>query len=184
MTPTNQPSASRLKMGGSRARKLVPAFFAPGFPILWGATICSQIGMGMQQVLLSWVVLAMTDSSSMVGVIFAVRSAPNLLVGFVAGAMTDRLDRRLLMRLTVGGTALASWGIAWLLLVGHLRVWQLLLYAGILGTLRAFEETARQTYACDVVGISGAVQSIALLSLAQRLGGIVGSLLAGATLQW
>ena len=69
----------------------------------------------MQQVLLSWVALAMTDSSSMVGVIFAVRSAPNLLVGFVAGAMTDRLDRRLLMRLTVGGTALASWGIAWLL---------------------------------------------------------------------
>jgi MFS family permease len=140
--------------------------------------------MGMQQVLLSWVVLAMTDSSSMVGVIFAVRSAPNLLVGFVAGAMTDRLDRRLLMRLTVGGTALASWGIAWLLLVGHLRVWQLLLYAGILGILRAFEETARQTYACDVVGLSGAVQSIALLSLAQRLGGILGALLAGATLQW
>jgi hypothetical protein len=63
-------------------------------------------------------------------------------------------------------------------------VWQLLLYAGILGTLRAFEETARQTYACDIVGISGAVQSIALLSLAQRLGGILGSLLAGATLQW
>src|SRR2546429_9875338 len=107
MTPTNQPGASRLKMGGSRARKLAPAFPAPGFHILWGATICSQIGMGMQQVLLSWVVLAMTDSSSMVGVILAVRSAPNLLVGFVAGAMTDRLDRRLLMRLTVGGTALA-----------------------------------------------------------------------------
>lgn len=182
--PTNQPSAQSLARGGSRPRKLALAFSAPGFPVLWGATLCSQVGMGMQQVLLGWVVLAITDSSSMVGVVFAVRSAPNLLIGFAAGAIADRLDRRLLMRLTVCGTALASWGIAWLLLVGHLRVWQLLLYASILGVLRAFEETARQAYACDVVGISGAVQSIALLALAQRLGGVVGSLLAGATLQW
>src|SRR4249920_3385213 len=124
MIATSRPRASRTNIAGARVRRLAPAFTAPGFPILWGATLCSQIGMGMQQVLLSWVVLAMTDSSSMVGAVFAVRSAPNLLVGFVAGAMTDRLDRRLLMRLTVSGTALASWGIAWLLCMGHLQVWQ------------------------------------------------------------
>src|SRR5262249_29239001 len=156
MTPTNPPGQPGLDPGDARLGKRAAAFSAPGFPVLWGATLCSQIGMGMQQVLLSWVVLAMTDSSSMVGLVFAVRSAPNLLVGFAAGALTDRLDRRLLMRLTVGGTALVSWGMAWLLLVGRLQVWQLLLGAGICGTLRAFEETARQTYAYDVVGFRGA----------------------------
>src|SRR6266849_5613231 len=105
--PTNPPSVESLARGGSRPRKLALAFSAPGFPALWGATLCSQVGMGMQQVLLGWVVLAMTDSSSMVGVVFAVRSAPNLLIGFAAGAIADRLDRRLLMRLMVCGTALA-----------------------------------------------------------------------------
>ena len=33
-----------------------------------------------------------TDLSSMVEMLFAVRSAPNLLLGFVLGAMTDQLD--------------------------------------------------------------------------------------------
>jgi MFS family permease len=34
------------------------------------------------------------------------------------------------------------------------------------------------------VGLSNAVQGLAILSLAQRLGGVLGSLLAGVTLQW
>lgn len=165
-------------------RRLALHTSASGFPILWGAALCGQIGVGMQQVLLGWLILAMTDSSSMVGVLFAVRSAPNLLVGFVAGALTDRFDRRLLMRLTVWGMALVSWGLAWLWWAGYLHVWQLLLCAGLLGTLQAFEATARQAYIIDVVGVSGAVQGIALLSVAQRLGGVLGSLLAGALLQW
>lgn len=165
-------------------RRLALHTSASGFPILWGATLGGQIGAGMQQVLLGWLILAMTDSSSMVGVLFAVRSAPNLLVGFVAGALTDRLDRRLLMRLTVWSMALVSWSIAWLWWAGYLSVWQLLLCAGLFGTLQAFEATARQAYTFDVVGVSAAVQGIALLSLAQRLGGVLGSLLAGALLQW
>jgi MFS family permease len=152
--------------------------------VLWGAALSGQVGVGMQQVLLGWLVLVMTDSSSMVGVLFAVRSAPNLLVGFAAGAITDRLDRRLLMRLTVCGMALVSWLIAWLWWMGHLHIWQLLLCAGLFGLLQAFEATARQAYTCDVVGVSGAVQGLALLSLAQCLGRVLGSLLAGATLQW
>ena len=138
----------------------------------------------MQQVLLGWLVLSMTDSSSMVGVLFAVRSLPNLLVGFAAGAITDRLDRRILMRVMVCGMALVAWLIAWLVWMEQMALWPLLLCAGLFGLLQAFEFTARQAYTCDVVGLSGAVQGLALLSIAQRLGGVLGSLLAGAALQW
>lgn len=138
----------------------------------------------MQTVLLGWLVLAMTDSSSMVGVLFAVRSAPNLLVGFVAGALTDRLDRRLLMRLTACSMVLISCLMACLWWLEMLALWQVLLCAGLFGLCQAFEATSRQAYTVDVVGVSGAVQGLALLFLAQRLGGVLGSLLAGATLEW
>src|SRR5256885_6849864 len=180
----HQPSTDNRSSAELPANRLAFALRTPGFPVLWGAALCGQIGVGMQQVLLGWLVLSMTDSSSMVGALFAVRSAPSLLVGFAAGALTDRLDRRLLMRLTVCGMALVSWLIAWLWWMGHLHIWQLLLCAGLFGLLQAFEATARQAYTCDVVGVSGAVQGLALLSLAQRLGGVLGSILAGATLQW
>ena len=179
-----QPHADPAKRGGMYANRLAFAFHTPGFPVLWGATLCSQVGGGMQQVLLGWAVLSMTDSSSAVGMLFAMRSLPNVLVGLAAGALTDRLDRRTLMRVTSCGMALVSWLLAWLFWMGQMELWPLLLCAGFFGLLQAFESTARQVYTCDVVGLSRVVQGLAILSFAQRLGGVLGSLLAGATLQW
>jgi MFS family permease len=54
-----------------------------------------------------------------------------------------------------------------------------LLLAFFLGTLQAFYLTARQVYAFDIVGSSGAVSGIAAISLAQRVGEVLGALLAG-----
>jgi MFS family permease len=179
-----QPNTDPTHRGGAHANRLTFVLHTPGYRVLWGATLCSQIGAGMQQVLLGWLVLSLTDSSSMVGVLFAVRSLPNLLVGFAAGAITDRLDRRILMRIMVCGLTLVAWLIAWLVWMEQMALWPLLLCAGLFGLLQAFEATARQVYTCDVVGLSGAVQGLALLFFAQRLGGVLGSLLAGATLQW
>lgn len=85
----------------------------PNALILWLATLASQLSFGMQQVVLGWVVLAMTDSSAMVGVAFALRMAPNVVVGFAAGAMSDRIDRRTLMRVTTIGMGLSSVVLAW-----------------------------------------------------------------------
>ena len=165
-------------------RGLKPAWRLADFRMLWLATVSSQSGQGMQQVLLGWLVLAMTDSEGMVGVIFAIRSAPNLLVGLVIGALTDRLDRRLLMRLAVFGLALISLIMAWLAFAHWLQVWHLLVYAGVLGTLQALSITARQVYVYDLLQTSGATRGLALISVAQRCGGALGALLAGATLQW
>jgi MFS family permease len=156
---------------------------AADFRVLWLATIFSQLGMGIQQVLLGWLVLEMTGSEGMVGIIFAVRSAPNLVVGLGIGALTDRLDRRTLMRLAVGGMMLASLIVAWLLFGGHLHIWQLLLYTAVLGAFRSLEMTARQVYVFDVLGSGSALQGIALNSTAQRIGGAVGALVAGVIIQ-
>src|SRR5437867_9660703 len=132
-----QPNADPTPSGGAHVNRLTFVLHAPGFSVLWSATLCSQIGVGIQQVLLAWLVLSMTDSSSMVGVLFAVRSLPNLLVGFAAGAITDRLDRRILMRVMVCGLALVAWLIAWLVWMEQMALWPLLLCAGLFGLLQA-----------------------------------------------
>jgi MFS family permease len=153
-------------------------------PVLWLATVIFHLGLGMQQVILGWVVLALTHSEAMVGAVFAVRAAPNLVVGFAAGALTDRYDRRLLMRLAAFGMAGVSFVVAWLAYSEQLTVWHLLLGTGALGVWQALEMTARQAYVVDTVGVHRAVQGIALISLAQRCGGVVGALVAGVTLAW
>jgi sulfite exporter TauE/SafE len=67
---------------------------------LWLATVTNQLSCGMQQAILGWVVLTLTQSSGMVGLAFTLHSAPNLVVGFAAGAISDHLERRTLMRFT------------------------------------------------------------------------------------
>jgi MFS family permease len=169
---------------GRRRARLALTLRDTDMPALWLATVIYHLGLGMQQVILGWVVLALTHSEAMVGTVFAVRSAPNLVVGFAAGTLTDRYDRRALMRLAAFGMAGVSFVLAWLAYTEELTVWHLLLGTGALGVWQALEMTARQAYVVDTLGVHRAVQGIALISMAQRVGGVLGALLAGITLAW
>ena len=170
--------------GRTRAAQWISAFRYPDFRVLWASTVSNQLGLGMQQVLLGWLVFEITESGGMVGVIFAARSAPNLVVGFVAGSITDRIDRRVLMRVTVAGMVVCAAAVALLLHFERLTVWHLVVASVALGSFQSAYMTARQAYIYDVVGTEGAVNGIALISMAQRAGGLVGALAGGAVFEW
>lgn len=182
--PGDNPVPAASPRRQSRYGRLVEPMRSPTMRVLWASTFVNQLGQGMQQVVLGWLVFEMTGSSGMVGAIFAARSAPNLVVGLVAGSMTDRMDRRLLMRLSVWGMMLCCLAVAALLFSGKLTVWQLMVFTFLLGTLQAFSMTARQVYVFDLAGASGAVGGIAAINLAQRLAQLVGALLAGGLIEW
>jgi MFS family permease len=169
---------------GRQRERLAMTLRDADMQVLWLATVIYHLALGMQQVILGWVVLTLTHSEAMVGAVFAVRSAPNLVVGFAAGTLTDRCDRRSVMRLAAFGMAGVSFVVAWLASIEQLTVWHLLLGTSILGMGQALEMTARQAYVVDTLGVHRAVQGIALISLAQRFGGVLGALVAGATLAW
>ncbi|MSQ17266.1 MAG: MFS transporter [Dehalococcoidia bacterium] len=179
--PAPIPPATRPARDDGR---LLAALRHSDFRVLWLSTALNQIGHGMQPVMLGWLVLDLTGSGGMVGVVFAMRALPNLVVGLAAGSVTDRLDRRLIIRLSSVGLTLVGTTIGALLLTDHLTVWQLMLFTFVLGAMHAFETTARQVYAYDIVGATGALNGIALMSLAQRAGGVLGAMLAGGVLAW
>ena len=164
--------------------RLVAALRYPDFRVLWLSTVANQLGWGMQQVLLGWLIFDMTGSGGMVGTIFAVRSLPNLVIGMAAGSITDRFDRRLIMRLSCAALVLISLAVAWLQFAGLLTVGPLLLATFLMGSAQAFYMTARQVYVYDIVGANQAINGIALVSLAQWVGGIIGSLLTGGLIAW
>lgn len=151
----------------------------PGALTLWWSTAVSQLSFGMQQVVLGWVVLAMSNSSAMVGVAFALQMAPNLVMGFAAGAISDRMDRRTLMRLATIGMGIFALTMAWGAWRDAIHVEHVLIYAAAIGVLRAVETTSRQAYVYDLIGLRGAVQSLAFNAIAQRIGGAIGALIAG-----
>ncbi|MFP6636280.1 MAG: MFS transporter [Dehalococcoidia bacterium] len=179
----DSPTEQHLDASRSRMGQMLAALRYSDFRVLWISTVSNQLGQGMQQVLLGWLVFELTGSGGMVGAVFAARSAPNLIVGFLAGSVTDRVDRRTLMRVSIMGMILVSGLMGVLGITDNLPVWGLLLATLALGGFQAFYMTARQTFVLDIVGSGGALNGIALISMAQRVGGIFGALVAGGVIQ-
>ena len=183
---SNTPVSGRRRRGRIRYPliRMGIALRYPDFRVLWLSTVSNQLGWGMQQVLLGWLVFDLTGNAGMVGAVFAARSAPNLVVGLIAGSVTDRFDRRAIMRLSCAIMLALSVLTTWLLFSDTLTIWLLLLAAFLLGGAQAFYMTARQVYVYDIVGGHRAINGIALVSLAQWVGGIIGSLVTGALIAW
>ena len=146
------------------------------------STLANQFGQGTSHVIIGWIVLDMTGSVALLGLAFAVRSAPNLVVGLTCGPITDRYDRRMLMKIAVLGLMLTSLALSFLAFTDLIRIWSLLGGVFSLGAFQAMYMTARQAYVYDVVGASRALSGLALIGLAQRIGQLLGSLLAGYTI--
>ena len=136
--------------------------------------------MGMDHVALGWLVLDMTDSPFMVGVASAARIAPFFFLGVLSGAVSDRVDRRKFLRVIAWVGGIISGVMALMLIMDVARVWYVVALAAALGSFWAFLMTARHAYVYDIVGAENAMNGLALSSMNQRIGGVVGALFAGS----
>src|SRR3981081_872491 len=83
----------------ARAARFAPleTFRSPGYRCLWGASLLWNQARWMDQVVLGWGGLEMTNSAWHLGVIGAVRGLALLMFGVAGGAVADRVDRRWLL---------------------------------------------------------------------------------------
>ena len=183
MATSDSPGGQLTGARGSRYSQLVASLRYPDFRVLWLSAVPNELQQGIQQVLFGWLVLDMTGSIGWVGVIYSVRLVPNLIVGFPAGSISDRMDRRVLMQVATWGMILVSVAAALMLWTGRLELWHLMLSAFVLGGFQTFYLAGRQAYVYDIVGSGGAINGIGLIFLAQRVGGIIGALLGGMVIQ-
>jgi hypothetical protein len=96
----------------------IETFRSPGYRCLWSASLLWNMARSMDQVVLGWVVLVMTDSAWDVAVIGALRWLPLMMFGIAGGAVADRFDRRWLLIGAQGMGLLVCLGTAGLLIVG------------------------------------------------------------------
>ena len=152
------------------------------FRLLCASSVFDALGFMGENVVLGWTVLTITDSPLMVGLGLGLRSAPAFFLGLFAGAITDAVDRRRLMRLLDVGSAVIAVAIAFLLISDRAQLWQiftLTVFSGVIGTIY---QTARASFAYDVVGPTNVLSGLAYVSMAMRLGGAAGALIAGLVL--
>jgi MFS family permease len=159
---------------------VLAAFRRPGFAVLWFSGLLSSIGFGISQVSLSWLVLSRTDSDALVGLVFALRMAPLVIIGPLSGALSDRIGRRRLLIAANGGAALLFVIVVALGFSGHGDIVWILALVTALGALGAVALACSGAFAYDLAGTGLAANAIAHSQLAGRLGAVVGGLAGGA----
>ncbi len=145
----------------------------PDYRRFWIAQGAGGFGMSLWFVAAAWLMLELTDSPLMVGLINGFAAAPSILLSIVGGALADRLDRRLLLV-----TALATWGGLALItgLAGAAGIegwWLLLLVAGGLGVADAASNPAWHTLVVDLVGSTRLVAANALAQISEFGGELI-----------
>ncbi|MFN8634214.1 MAG: MFS transporter [Chloroflexota bacterium] len=105
---------------------------------LWGGQTVSSVGSGIVKLAAPLLVLALTESPTMAGLVGGALTFPMIFLGLPAGALVDRLDRRKVMIAcdSVRCLAVLTVPLAWAL--DLLNGWLLLVVAMALGSAQSF----------------------------------------------
>ncbi len=123
---------------------VAPRRFGPGFRWLLGSSWTSNLADGLALAAGPLLVASQTGSAFLVALGATLQWLPPLLFGLLAGVLTDRLDRRLIVVVVnlVRVAVLAVLVIA--ILTGAVTVWVTLLALFLLGTAEVFADNASQ----------------------------------------
>jgi MFS family permease len=125
-----------------------------------------------------------TGSALAVTAVVAARQLPQLLFGAFAGAISEAVNRKLIVMLALLVPAAVSTLVATLATTGHLALWHVALANLVSGTLWATEMSTRRRMVGEVAGPHRIVNAIALDSATSAVTRMVGPLLGGMAFEW
>lgn len=141
--------------------------------------LISLTGTWMQNVAQGWLVLRLSNSPAMLGLVAAISSLPVLLFSLPAGTVVDRVAKHRLLLITQIAAMLLAITLAALTLSGMVQVWHVLILAGLLGVVNAFDAPTRQAFTVEMVGREDLLNAIALNSSIFNAARTVGPAVAG-----
>jgi len=159
--------------------KAVSAFRHRNYQLYFAGQLISLIGTWMQNIAQDWLVLDLTNSPLLLGVIAAVQFLPMLLLSLVAGEVADRVPKRPLLILTQSSMMLCALVLGLLTLTHLVRFWHVLILAALLGIANAFDNTTRQSFVVEMVGKEDLMNAITLNSSMFNGARVLGPALAG-----
>ena len=138
-----------------------------------------MLGDGIATVALAFAVLQVSGSALPLGLVFAVRALPLVLLLLVGGVWADRLPRRLVMITSDLVRACTQGLMAFLVITGRAEIWQLVLIGLVHGSASAFYNPASAGITPQTVARSDLQQANSLLFMSLSFANIVGPVVGG-----
>lgn len=141
--------------------------------------LVSASGTWMQSVAQGWLVLQLTGSGTLVGMVTAAQFVPMLLGGVWGGVIADRFDKRHILFVSQSILAVAAAILALVTLTGIVQVWMVFACALLTGVGTMIDNPTRQAFVSELVGAERVANAVALNSAMFNAARIVGPALAG-----
>ena len=159
--------------GGFRALK------HRNYRLIFPANTLSNIGTWAQRVAQDWLVLELTHSANLLGLVTALQFLPALLLSLYGGVLADRFDKRRLLILTNVGAGLGSAALGLLIIGGVVQIWHVCVLAFVVGVFSALDAPVRTAFNSELVGASDIASAISLNSATFNAGRLIGPATSG-----
>ena len=152
------------------------------FRLFLSGQVLSQCGSWIQTVAHGWLVLTLTNSPFVLGLVTTLGSLPILLFTLYGGVIADRVNKRRFIMMLQSGMLLEALSLGVLTHFGLITVPWVMALAAFFGLLVAFEVPTRQAFVMDLVGKADVMNAIALNSSAFNVSRVIGPVIAGGVI--
>jgi MFS family permease len=139
----------------------------------------SQTGTWMQSIAQTWLVLQLTHSGTLIGLLVAAQFLPVLLLGPLGGVLADRFPKRRILYVTQTNAMVLSLILAVLVQTHVVQVWMVFVLAGLLGLGQVVDNPTRQSFVVEMVGKDNLTNAVSLNSVQLNLSRVIGPSIAG-----
>lgn len=146
----------------------------------FGANFGFFMAIHMQFVLYGYLAFELTDSAKALSLVSAAVTIPTLVASPFAGALADRIDKRVLLAFTQAMAALASLALAALIFLDLVALWHIALVAVVVGSTLAINMPTRQAIIPQLVPRQKLMNAVSLQMGVMNLTMIIAPLVAGA----
>lgn len=138
----------------------------------------SWCGSWMQTIAQGLLALQLTGSGTALGVMLALQFIPSLILGLMAGVITDRYSKRKIIFLAQSSAALLALLLGLSVALDIITIWMLYVFAFLHGVIIAIDNPARHSFVIEMVGKDHLRNAISLNSSVVNFARITGPALA------
>jgi MFS family permease len=152
------------------------------FRLFFIGQFISLVGTWMQRIAQAWLVLNLTRSPFLLGVVGALQWMPVLLLSLVGGVIADRFSKRSLLVATQSAQMIQAFVLGALVLTGAIQYWHIVVLACALGFTSAFDIPTRQAFVFEMVSGEDTMNAVALNSTIFNGARLFGPAIAGVAI--
>ena len=161
-----------------------PAFRSRNYQLYFSGQLTSLIGTWLQIVAMGWLVLKMTNSAFLIGLITALGSLPSLFFTLFGGVLIDRFPKKKILFITQSAAMVLAFILGILTVFQLINIWEIGVIAFLLGTVAAIDIPARQAFVSELVTKDQLSSAIALNSATFNAARVIGPGIAGLLIAW